>query len=131
MTSSAPTPGKNFQKAVQTFCLAGGRIYRDGDRALVSAPPGVEIPAELVIPGAIEAVIMPKVSAEEAATVRAILTDLGGTVHVLTDEAAAHDAIQVILQTPILNTERLPLLGLDTETAIGSEWRAPILVPFT
>jgi DNA polymerase-1 len=127
--------------ALRDFHAAGGRIHRDGLRVLLDTTKdsGTGQPADAADTplarhlDALEGLVIPAVTKEQAARVRALLAQAGATVAYVTDpEDATLAALELSSEYHAELAEHgQAVIGFDLETEVLPELRAPIPVAFT
>jgi hypothetical protein len=112
---------------VRDLRAAGGEIHRDGGNLLIDGPPTAALFVAALRANATElaAHVVPRVTPEEAATVRMLLSDAGVGIAYITDPAAARLAVMTIC------ADRPDVVGLDFETEALPAFRSAIPVAFT
>ena len=117
----------HISQLVRDLRAAGGEIHRDGGDLLIDGPPA----AALFVAGLqanvteLAAHVVPRVTPEEAATVRMLLSDAGVSIAYITEPAAARLAVTTIC------ADRPDVVGLDFETEVLPAFRSAIPVAFT
>ena len=84
--------GAHISQLVRDLCAAGGEIHRDGGNLLIDGPPTAALFVAALRANATElaAHVVPRVTPEEAATVRMLLSDAGVGIAYITDPQHCH-----------------------------------------
>ena len=117
----------HISQLVRNLRAAGGEIHRDGGDLLINGPPTAAafIAALRANVTELAAYVVPRVTPEEAATVRMLLSDAGVRIAYITEPAAARLAVTTIC------ADRPDVVGLDFETEALPAFRRAIPVAFT
>ena len=88
----------HISQLVRDLRAAGGEIQRIGGDLLIDGPPAAALFVAALRANATElaALIVPRVTPEEAATVRMLLNDAGVSIAYITEPAAARLAVAAI-----------------------------------
>ena len=113
----------HLRKALQALLPAGGAVARDGNQVLVEGPAALVEAVRAHIAG-LERYVVPSVGADEAELVRSLLADAGAAVAYVTSPSAARQAVAEIL------AGKPDVVGIDMETEVLPEFRAPIPIKF-
>jgi DNA polymerase I-like protein with 3'-5' exonuclease and polymerase domains len=120
MSTSMPT---HLRRPLRELLAAGGSVARDANQVMIAGPP---VLASALQDGVDELAgyVVPSIDAEQAALVRALLTDAGATVAYVTTPAIARQAVaNIIAGAP-------DVVGIDFETEVEPEYRQPIPIKF-
>jgi hypothetical protein len=117
----------HISQLVRNLRAAGGEIHRDGGDLLINGPPTAAafIAALRANVTELATYIVPRVTPEEAATVRMLLSDAGVGIAYTTEPTAARLAVATIC------ADRPEVVGLDFETEALPAFRRAIPVAFT
>ena len=117
----------HISRLVRDLRAAGGEVHRDGGNLLIDGPPTAALSVAALRAHATElaALVVPRVTPDEAATVRMLLTDAGVRIAYITEPAAARLAVTTIC------ADRPEVVGLDFETEVLPAFRRAIPVAFT
>jgi DNA polymerase-1 len=121
-----------LRRAIVAFTRAGGVVLRDGHTVRLAGSPETMTPLE-ASRTALEARCIPAVTPEHAEQTRAVLAAAGATVAYLDDpETAAFAVLELADEYRAELTEHgRAVIGLDMETEVLAELRAPVAVKFT